>query len=78
MASHAAEDVVAATREIGIQELPLTTSAAVEARRFGNLKGRDPLDFLILAQAAEAGISFYTSDMEMLELNLDFVRDSSL
>ncbi len=65
-----------ATIRQGIEELPLTAQAALEARRFGSLRGTDPLDFLILAQAAEAGLYLYTSDEKLLGLGLDFVKDS--
>ena len=70
--------VVAAMAEIGIQELPLTASAALTASRFGSLRGTDPLDFLILAQAAHEDADLMTSDRKLLELGLPFVRDSTL
>lgn len=66
-----------ATIKFGIEELPLTAQAALEARRFGSLRGSDPLDYLILAQAAEAGLYLYTADSKLLGLDLDFVKDSS-
>ena len=66
-----------ATIKFGIEELPLTAQAALEARRFGSLRGSDPLDYLILAQAAEAGLYLYTADSRLLGLDLDFVKDSS-
>ena len=66
-----------ATIKFGIEELPLTAQAAFEARRFGSLRGSDPLDYLILAQAAEAGLYLYTTDSKLLGLGLDFVKDSS-
>ena len=67
-----------ATIKFGIEELPLTAQAALEARRFGLLRGSDPLDYLILAQAAEAGLYLYTADSRLLGLDLDFVKDSSV
>lgn len=66
-----------ATIKFGIEELPLTAQAALEARRFGSLRGSDPLDYLILAQAAEAGLFLYTADRKLLGLDLEFVKDSS-
>ena len=75
--SHLVNDFVMATREIGINEQPLTIEAALEARRFGTLRGRDPMDLLILAQASEAQMNFYTSDLRLLELGLHFVKDST-
>jgi PIN domain nuclease of toxin-antitoxin system len=53
------------------QVKPLSTT-------FGNLRGRDPMDMLILAQAANEGVDLYTSDMELLDMGLDFVKDSTL
>ncbi|QKJ24709.1 PIN domain-containing protein [Aquiluna borgnonia] len=64
--------------EMGFQELPLTAAAAFQAKRFGILRGSDPLDFLILSQAAQDGLDLFTSDSRLLDLGLDFVRDSSL
>lgn len=75
--AHLVNDFVRATREIGISEQSLTTDAALEARRFGTLRGRDPMDLLILAQASDARMQFYTSDMRLLELGFDFVKDST-
>lgn len=75
--SHLANDFVQATHEIGIREQPLSTEAALEARQFGNLRGRDPMDLLILAQASEARMQFYTSDMRLLDLGTDFVKDAT-
>jgi PIN domain nuclease of toxin-antitoxin system len=75
--SHLVNDFVMATREIGISEQSLTTEAALEARQFGNLRGRDPMDLLILAQASEARMQFFTSDMRLLSLGLDFVKDAT-
>ena len=75
---HVITDFVQATESIGIQELPLTARAAMEARRFGNLRGRDPMDFLILSQAAEAGLVLFTADLRLLGLGLPFIKDATL
>lgn len=69
---------IAATRELGFTELPLTSSVALEATRFGQLRNKDPFDALILAQASQEEIDFYTSDQKILDLGLDFVKDSSI
>lgn len=69
---------IAATRELGFIELPLSAGAAEEATRFGPLRNRDPLDSLILAQASYGDIDFYTSDQRILDLGLSFVKDSTL
>lgn len=72
-----AKMLAAATIAAGIEELPLSARAALEAQRFGSLRGSDPLDFLILSQAAQAEMDLYTSDRRLLRLGLDFVKDSS-
>ena len=72
-----AKKLAAATLTSGIEELPLSARAALEAQRFGSLRGSDPLDFLLLYQAAEAEMDFYTSDRRLLNLGLDFVKDST-
>lgn len=69
--------LAAATIAAGIEELPLSARAALEAQRFGSLRGSDPLDFLILSQAAQAEMDLYTSDRRLLSLGLDFVKDST-
>jgi PIN domain nuclease of toxin-antitoxin system len=73
-----AKMLAAATIAAGIEELPLSARAALEAQRFGSLRGSDPLDFLILSQAAQAEMDLYTSDRRLLSLGLDFVKDSTL
>jgi PIN domain nuclease of toxin-antitoxin system len=72
-----AKKLAAATLAAGIEELPLSARAALEAQRFGSLRGSDPLDFLLLSQAAEAEMDLYTSDRRLLSLGLDFVKDST-
>ncbi len=69
---------IAATRELGFIELPLSAGAVQEATRFGTLRNRDPFDALILAQASYSEIELITSDQRILDLGLAFVRDSSL
>lgn len=72
-----AKMLAAATIAAGIEELPLSARAALEAQRFGSLRGSDPLDFLILSQAAQADMDLYTSDRRLLGMGLDFVKDST-
>jgi PIN domain nuclease of toxin-antitoxin system len=74
---HLVADFMAATRKLGLTELPLSVDAAVEARSFGSLRGRDPIDFLMLSQATFQKAVLLTSDMELLGLGLSFVLDST-
>ena len=75
--SNLVSDFLEATRSVGIQELPLSADAVLKARAFGELKGRDPFDVMLLSQASQAGLQFLTSDMELLSLKLDFVVDAT-
>ncbi|MEY4962526.1 MAG: hypothetical protein RLZZ249_1223 [Actinomycetota bacterium] len=73
-----AKKLIEATKNMGFIELPLSTGAVLEATRFGSLRGRDPIDLLILSQASHLGVDFYTADHRLLSLGLSFVRDSTL
>ncbi len=69
--------MIRATLAAGFKELPLTAHQAAQAPRFGNLRGSDPFDWLLLAQAAGANQDFYTFDSRLLGLGLDFVVDAA-
>lgn len=71
-----AKDLVAATKSVGFQELPLGLDAILDVPRFGALRDRDPMDLLLLSQAAAGRMHFYTSDRFLLELGLEFVKDA--
>lgn len=71
-----ANDLVAATKSVGFQELPLWLDAILDVPRFGALRDRDPMDLLLLSQAAAGKMHFYTADRFLLELGLDFVKDA--
>ena len=75
--SNLAAVVLAASAKAGFKELPLTAHQAAQAPRFGNLRGSDPFDWLLLAQAAGANLDFYTFDSRLLGLGLEFVRDAA-
>jgi PIN domain nuclease of toxin-antitoxin system len=68
---------LSASERAGFRELSLTSHHAQQALRFGNLRGSDPFDWLLLAQAAGAKQDFYTFDARLLALGLDFVVDAS-
>lgn len=69
--------LIEATARAGFKELPLTADQAAQAARFGNLRGSDPFDWLLLAQAAGANQDFCTFDSRLLGLGLDFVLDAA-
>ena len=70
--------LVEATRSLDFLELPLTVEAVMEANRFGSLRQSDPMDLLLLSQAASERMEFLTSDKRILSLGFDFVSDSTL
>lgn len=74
---HVVADFMSVTRKLGLTELPLTSDAVIEARAFGSLRGRDPVDFLLLSQAMFQKAVLLTSDMELLRLGLTDVMDST-
>lgn len=71
-----AKDLIVATKSVGFQELPLGLEAILDVPRFGALRDRDPMDLLLLAQAASGKMHFYTADRFLLDLGLDFVKDA--
>ena len=60
----------------GIEELPFTSSHAQAVSRFSALLNHDPLDRMILAQAATEQISLISSDQKFLDLKLNWIIDS--
>lgn len=68
--------LIEATKDVGFQQLPLTTEAVLEASRFGSLRGRDPLDLLLLSQASAGRLRFFTADQTLLGLGFDFVKNA--
>jgi PIN domain nuclease of toxin-antitoxin system len=63
-------------RDLGFQELPLTSAAATAIAQFPGLDHHDPLDRLLLAQALESALWFETADKTILALDLPEVRDA--
>ena len=60
----------------GLYELPFTQNSAMRARDFDHLKNSDPFDWMLISQAAESQLDFYTSDQRLLDLGLDWIKDS--
>lgn len=59
--------------DAGNQLLPFTPDSADAIRNYPNLKRHDPFDRMLLAQAANEGLTFLTADLKLLELKLPFV-----
>ena len=62
--------------QVGIRELPFTSAHAQAVSRFAALLNHDPLDRMILAQAATEQISLISSDKKFLELKLNWIIDA--
>ena len=60
----------------GILELSFKVNHAKVIPDFESLKGHDPLDRMLLAQARTEGMLFLTADETLLGLGLDFVVDA--
>lgn len=61
---------------VGIRELPFTSAHAQAVSRFPALQNHDPLDRMILAQAATEQLSLISSDKKFLDLKLDWIIDA--
>lgn len=62
--------------QAGITELPFTSTHAQDVSRFAALLNHDPLDRMILAQAANEKISLISSDQKFLDLELNWIIDA--
>lgn len=60
----------------GIRELPFTSSHALAVSRFSALMNHDPLDRMILAQAATEQMSLISSDQKFLDLKRNWIIDA--
>ena len=60
----------------GITELPFTSTHAQAVSRFPALLNHDPLDKMILAQAATEQFSLITSDQKFIDLELNWIIDA--
>lgn len=64
-------------QDAGFKKLAFDADAARAMDRFTGLRHSDPFDWMLLSQAASEECDFYTKDMRLLELGLDFVKDAS-
>lgn len=62
--------------EVGLTELPFTSLHAQAVSRFPALINHDPLDRMILAQAATEQINLMSSDQKFLDLQLSWIIDA--
>jgi PIN domain nuclease of toxin-antitoxin system len=62
---------------IGLYELPFNQASAMRARDFDHLKNSDPFDWMLISQAAESQLDFYTSDQRLLALGFSWIKDST-
>ena len=61
----------------GLELLSVTAEHAAAIRGFPELTRHDPVDRLIVAQAARAGLSLLTADHVLLGLRRDYILDAS-
>lgn len=62
----------------GFGELPFKVLHASEISRFGTLKSHEPIDRMLLAQAAAEDFTFITADETLLALNFPWILDARL
>ena len=67
------QDLLSASR---FELVAFGATAANQISRFSGLKGHDPFDRMLLAQASALDSYFITSDSVLLNQNLDFVLDA--
>jgi PIN domain nuclease of toxin-antitoxin system len=61
----------------GLSMLNLTPDHVEGLRDFPELKGHDPFDRALIAQASQAGLRFLTADRVLLALGREFVVDAT-
>jgi PIN domain nuclease of toxin-antitoxin system len=61
----------------GLSMLNLTPNHVEGLREFPELKGHDPFDRALIAQASQAGLRFLTADRVLLGLGREFVVDAT-
>jgi len=62
--------------EQGLTPLAYEVSHAWDIGRFTMLAKHDPFDRMILAQAANARLTFITADTKILDLGLNWIQDA--
>lgn len=70
-------DFVNVVTAAGFTELPFTKDHASSIARFGSLVDHDPMDRMIVAQAAAEGLNLITADRTLLELGFTWVIDAN-
>lgn len=63
--------------ELGFYELPFRQIDSEAARQLSGLQKTDPFDWMLVSQALASEADFYTADMRLLSLGLDFVKDAT-
>lgn len=72
------ENLTSRLIEQGFEPLAITAGHAEGLRDFPQLARHDPVDRLLVAQAAESGLPLLTADKVLLELDKDFIVDATL
>ena len=69
-------NLVQILRDQGFKEIPLRSDDAEELATFLPLHKHDPMDRMLLAQAAKNNVNFLTADRVVLALGIDWVIDA--
>lgn len=71
------EDFSTKLDDLALVELPYSQAASESAKELSQLFRSDPYDWMLLSQAIAADCDFYTSDLRLLGLGLEFVKDAT-
>ena len=70
-------DFVNVVTASGFTELPFSQAHANSMARFGSLVDHDPMDRMIVAQAAAEGLNLITADRKLLDLGFTWLIDAN-
>jgi len=71
-------DLGAAVISAGFTELPLKAEDMIELSSFPSLLKHDPMDRILLCQAARHRMRFITGDEKLLALDFDWITDGRI
>ncbi|MEN9989555.1 MAG: hypothetical protein RL508_534 [Actinomycetota bacterium] len=71
------ENLGAAFIAEGFSEMPLKAEDFLELSGFPSLMKHDPMDRILLCQAARHNVRFLTADQKLLALGLDWIVDAT-
>jgi PIN domain nuclease of toxin-antitoxin system len=75
---HLPADLGAAVISAGFTELSLKAEDLIELPAFPSLVKHDPMDRILLCQAARHNMRFITADEKLIALDLDWITDGRI